>query len=348
MKNAILKTCVTLFKSKRKTFKQERFLIVSTTALGDTLWATPALRSLRAGHKDAYIGVLTSPIGNEVLLHNPHIDTLFVLKGAALSSLCSLYTSLKREAFSHIILFHTSQRPVLPFLALLSPKALIGSTGMSKGLDSLLTHSIAQDPLAHEIERRLALVKTVGGVEDSKEIELFLSQSDQLLADVPTGRPLIALHPGAKDGFKQWPPSHFIELGKRLQQTLGASILVTGTPGEQLLVEKIAAQIPLARSITHLPLRAFAALLKKVDLMISNDTGAMHVAFAMHTPTIALFTPTNPLHCGPLAAKRAFAIAKAPTCTPCLKKKCAAAFCLLQIGIEEVYHAAVDYIKHAK
>src|SRR5207245_2486727 len=107
-----------------------------------------------------------------------------------------------------------SQRPVLPFLALLSPKMLIGSTGMSEGLDSLLTHSIAQDPLAHEIERRIELVKTVGASEGSKELELFLSQSDRAQVDVPLGRPLIALHPGAKDGFKQWPPSHFIELGK--------------------------------------------------------------------------------------------------------------------------------------
>lgn len=345
MKNAILKTCVLLFKSKKRVFDKQRFLIVSTTALGDTLWATPALRALRAFHKEAYIGVLTSPIGQEVLLHNPHIDALFVLKKATLPALYSLYTILKREAFSDIILFHTSQRPILPLLALLNPQALIGSQGINKGLDSLLTHAAIQDPLAHEIERRLELVKTVGSIEESKEIELFLSQSDRKLAEIDLAHPLIALHPGAKDGFKQWPSSHFIELGKRLQAKLGASILVTGTPGEKPLVDAISASIPHARSLTHLPLRSFAALLEKVDLMISNDTGAMHVAFAMHTPTIALFTPTNPLHCGPFAAKKALTIAKTPTCTPCLKKKCTTPFCLLQIGVEEVYHAALEYIK---
>jgi ADP-heptose:LPS heptosyltransferase len=165
-----------------------------------------------------------------------------------------------------------------------------------------------------------------------------VSERDRELA-LPVGRPLIALHPGAKDAFKQWPASHFIELGKRLHAALNATILITGTPGEQALVDAIASQIPEAQSITHLPLRTFAALLQNVDLMVSNDTGAMHVAFAMRTPTIALFTPTNPVHCGPFAAKNVLTIAKAPTCTPCLRKKCTSPFCLLQIGIDEVYHA---------
>lgn len=348
MKNAILKACVLGLKAAPRSFSHERFLIVSTTALGDTLWATPALRALRAAHKEAYIAVLTSSIGREVLLHNPHIDGLFVLKQPALRSLCSLYSPLKKEAFSHIILFHTSQRPVLPFLALLSPKALIGSAGMNKGLDSLLTHAIPQDPLLHEIERRLQLVKCVGAMEEFKEIELFLNAQDRELAPSFARRPLIALHPGAKDRFKQWPASHFIELGKRLQESLGATILVTGTPGEKPLIDSIATHIPHSTALSHLPLRTFAALLEKVDLMISNDTGAMHVAFASSTPTIALFTPTNPLHCGPLSAKKALVIRKAPTCTPCLKKKCRAPFCLLQIGVEEVYHAALECIKHDK
>ncbi len=338
MKNAIIKSLVTCLKPRKKTFDARRFLIVSTTALGDTLWATPALAALRAGHKEAHISVLTSPIGREVLLHNPHIDSLFVLQGPVLRSLCTLYRTLKKKQFSHILIFHASQRPVLPCMALLAPEVLMGSTGLNKGLDGLLTHCLPVNPHAHEIERRLEMVQAVGGVEGFKEIELYVSERDREVP-LPAGRPLIVLHPGAKDVFKQWPASHFIELGKRLHASHHATLLVTGTPGEQALVDAIASQIPQAQSITHLPLRTFAALLQKVDLMVSNDTGAMHVAFAMHTPTVALFTPTNPAHCGPFAAKNVRTIAKAPTCTPCLRKKCTSPFCLLQIGVDEVYRA---------
>jgi len=352
MKNAIIKSLVALCTPKKKPFDAKRFLIVSTTALGDTLWATPALAALRAGHKEAHISVLTSPIGREVLLHNPHIDTLFVLQEPAIRSLCLLFRTLKKKQFSHILIFHTSQRPVLPCMALLGPEVLMGSMGLNKGLDGLLTHCLPVNPRAHEIERRLEMVSAVGGVIGSKEIELYVSERDRELAVLDLlGPPLIALHPGAKDAFKQWPASHFIELGRRLHASFNATILVTGTPGEQALVDAIASQIPKARGITHLPLRAFAALLQKADLMVSNDTGAMHVAFAMRTPTIALFTPTNPIHCGPFAAKNVLTIAKAPTCTPCLRKKCLSPFCLLQIGVDEVYHtvchALADFDKRS-
>jgi ADP-heptose:LPS heptosyltransferase len=152
---------------------------------------------------------------------------------------------------------------------------------------------------------------------------------------------MVALHPGAKDGFKQWPASHFIELGNRLVQNLGCRIIVTGTPSEKSLVESIVSHIEGAAAATDLPLLAAAALIKRMALMIANDTGPMHLAFAMKTPTIGLFTPTNPDLCGPYLAENGFSIAKKTTCSPCLRKKCLEPFCLLQIGVQEVYDAAL-------
>src|SRR5262249_33690576 len=149
--------------------------------------------------------------------------------------------------------------------------------------------------------------------------------------------PLIALHPGAKDGFKQWPAAHFVELGNRLVRSLGCRIIVTGTPQEKSLVESISSQIDRAIPATDLPLLSAAALIKKMDLMISNDTGPMHIAFATRTPTIGIFAPTDPKLCGPYFVENALTVAKKPTCSPCLKKKCGEPFCLLQIGVQEVY-----------
>ena len=91
----------------------------------------------------------------------------------------------------------------------------------------------------------------------------------------------------------------------------------------------------------ELTLEVFSALLKRLSLFITNDTGPMHLAFAAETPTVAIFGPTDPTLCGPHRVKHAIALSATPTCAPCLKKNCAEPFCLMQIGPDAVYDAAL-------
>ncbi len=352
LKNQLIKTVVAALKPKTLNQPDERrFLILSTTGLGDTLWGTPAIRALRQCFPDSYIGVVTSPIGQALLKYNPRINELFVTKDPLFRALFPLYRQLRNKQITHVLSFHTSQRPMLPLAAMLGAQAVIGTRGINKGLDFLLSQALEPQSM-HEIQRRMQIVNEVGAHTLDSSMELFLSQEDEAIAEtflkslnIPSYLPLIALHPGAKDGFKQWPASHFIELGNRLAHNLGCSIIVTGTPGEKVLVEAIASQIQGAMPATHLPLLATAALIKKMKLMIANDTGPMHVAFAVKTPTIGLFSPTDPALCGPLFVEKSQVIAKKPTCSSCLKKKCQEPFCLLQIGVQEVYDSAVKLFK---
>ncbi len=288
LKNTLIKSFVALLRKKPSAGPEDRqFLLVSTTALGDTLWATPAIKALRQAYPHSYIGMLVSPVGREVLAHNPYIDELFVVKSPALRSLVMLYNRLKQRHFSHIFIFHTSQRPILPFAAILDTRHIIGSKGINKGLDDLLTTAHPIDPKTHEIERRLKMV-AMPGVEahpSSFEMDLFLQPEDEAIAQkwldslsLPSYLPFIAFHPGAKDSFRRWPASHFIELGKRLTAHLGCKLFVTGVPSEKDLVESISSQIEGAIPVTHLPLRPFAALIKKMRLIVTNDTGPMHAA----------------------------------------------------------------------
>jgi ADP-heptose:LPS heptosyltransferase len=173
------------------------------------------------------------------------------------------------------------------------------------------------------------------GHED--EVARFLKQH-KLVKD----HPLICLHPGAKDQFKQWPAECFIELGQRLQEHLGATILITGNKGEKKLASSIAKKIPGAIPITNkLSLPALARLMCDFSLMITNDTGPMHLSFSVSCPTIALFSPTDPALCGPYLASKHRVISAPPSCTPCLKKQCQDPFCLMQIPVSKVYKEAL-------
>jgi ADP-heptose:LPS heptosyltransferase len=347
-KNRMIRFLVKFFKPKTLNLGEEkRFLILSTTGLGDTLWGTPAIRALRECFPTSYIGIVTSPIGKACLQHNRRIDELFVVKDPVFSQLLPLHQKLKKRKITHVLNFHTSQRPILPLSAILGATEIIGTHGINKGLDFLLTQSLDNEEM-HEIQRRLDIAAHVGAHTLDSSMELFWSQKDEKIADsflvdlnIPSYLPLIGLHPGAKDGFKQWPVSHFIELGNLLVHNLGCHLIVTGTPQEKTLVESIVSQIEGASAATDLPLLATAALIKRMSLMISNDTGPMHLSLAVKTSTIGLFTPTNPNLCGPYLVENAIPIAKKATCVPCLRKKCQDPFCLLQIGVEEVYDSAL-------
>jgi len=315
-----------------------RVLIVSTTALGDSLWGAPAIENIRRSFPSSYIALLTSPIGMEVFKFNPHIDKLYPLKDPLLPRLLSLWKTLYKEKFDTILLFHASQRLTLPLCSLLGASRIIGTSGINKGLDSLLTHPLPNHT-QHEITRRLKISESFGAKTETEKLSFYIDPEEIL--PPRTNGPWIAIHPGAKDPFKRWPKENFIEVGKRLKNDLNCEILITGTSAEQKLIDEIAKAIPGAHPYdTKTSLRGFAAQLNQMDLLISNDTGPVHLACALNKPVIAIYASTDPNLCGPHHAQRATTISRRATCDPCLKRKCRRPFCLAQIGPEEVVTAA--------
>jgi ADP-heptose:LPS heptosyltransferase len=232
---------------------------------------------------------------------------------------------------------------MLPLCALLGAEKIVGTATLNKGLDALLTDRL---PLLqqHEILRRLALVEHLGARRFSETLSLYL-QNEERSAVQPLQGAWVFLHPGARDAFRRWPASHFVELG-RLFLKEGFSVLVTGNRQEQSLVQSIVSQIPGAvASDPSLSSRQFAALVSQACLLITNDTGPLHVACALEKKAIGLFPCTDPEKFGPHRAKSVHVIAKRPTCTPCLKRSCRRAFCQLQISPEEVILFAKQLLK---
>lgn len=330
-------------------------LVVSTTGVGDTLWGTPALRALRTNFPESYIAVLTSPIGEEILARSKSIDEIFVLEKPHFWSLLRYLPALKKKEFDAILFFHTSQRLVLPALALLGAPIMIGTEGIQKELDFLLTKPLKKI-YEHEIDRRLRMAKEIGARVNDYTLAFSIHKDEEREAQrflegrgIPSHLPLVGLHPGAKNSFKQWSPKCFIEVGRRLYQHMGCQIIVSGDHSEGLLVLDIASAIPGAIPLAgEMQLGPLAALLKRYTLFITNDTGPMHLAFSTKTPTVAIFGPTDPALCGPHHYPHAKVVARQKTCTPCLGKRCIEPFCLMQIGPDEVYAAALELFYHRK
>jgi ADP-heptose:LPS heptosyltransferase len=328
LKNLTIKILLFFLRPFFKKGGKDQILIVATTALGDTLWSTPAISALRKQFPNAHLSVFTSPIGLEILKHNPNIDQFYSIKKP--------FALLKRR-FETIFIFHTSQRFVLPLCSLLSDK-IVGTMGIHKGLDPLLTHPMPQENV-HEITRRLNLIQAPAAVETLS----FHLTKEEMLPPRSKG-PWIALHPGSKDAFKRWP--YFADLGNLLKKNFpSCEILITGSKDEETLMQEIAHQIPEAHLDTpNRPLREFAALLNQMDLIITNDTGPLHLACALNRPVIGIYASTDPSLCGPHQAKNARIISRKPSCKPCLKRKCREPFCFLQIHPEEVLLAVRELL----
>ena len=340
-KNKLIKALIFFFRKRKLPFSSNKhFLIVSTTGLGDTLWGTPAIRELKTSYPQAKISLLTSSLGKEVLKNNPHIDAFYVVSDSLLSFFGPL-RSLRKEQISAALIFHTSQRFALPLCTLCSIPTIIGTRGLNKGLDSLLTHTM-EPKRQHEVERRLSMVREAGATISNRSLEMHWTQEDEKRL-IDSQLPLVGIHPGAKDRFKQYPPDYFVRLGRELMQRFGCRIVITGGPQEKDLVETIRSRIegaiPLAGGLS---ISELAAQIQRFSLFVTNDTGPMHLAFAVDTPTVALFCPTDPALCGPYHAKRVKVLSKPRTCTPCLKKKCQDPFCLRQIPLHSIINAAEE------
>ncbi len=158
------------------------------------------------------------------------------------------------------------------------------------------------------------------------------------------GRPLVGMNPGATYGLaKCWPVDRFGELGKRIAHHRKAAVILLGKEEEGFITQAVLRQIgdggvDLTGKTGLLQL---AAILEHCRLLVTNDTGTMHVAAAVGTPVAAIFGPTDPVTTGPWGEGHAI-VRKGVDCSPCLKRVCPKDHaCMQKITIDEV-EAIVD------
>jgi ADP-heptose:LPS heptosyltransferase len=324
-----------------------RVLLISATALGDTLFSTPAIRALKGRYPAWELEVLGHRVFGALLAPNPYISRVWAYPGRNLR-LLRLIRDLRRRRYDLVIILHGNDPEATMLAHLTGAPYLIGSSGSPLAFAYSAQVTPPANLIAHAIERRLDYVRLLGADTGHKRMDLFLTPAE--LAEAETilsahfgGIPplLLALHPTGSDPYKWWPAANFIELGNFLVENYRAPLLIISGGQDRSPAEAIASRINAPSLVTggRYPLRTVAALLGHCRLLVANDSGPLHLGLALGVPTIALIGADHPARIGPYQVEWGVSLhQREEVCGQehCLLKKCPDNRCLTAIEVSAV------------
>ncbi len=292
--------------AKREEQSASHILILSNTAMGDTLWATPALRYLADTKPDTKITILTSKIGSEVFKRNPFI-TQVLISGKLSTNFKNIITIINTP-FSETFNFHTAKRLEAYYGYLGSPRRYFGIYPECKGKRMLNDgiHSPEFESL-HKIDMRILLLQRFLNLPPPKKqyrIEVFPNQTDQKVAtkalkNIPVNK-MVFIQPGASFPSKCWDPQNFAYLIKWLDDREYHCIFA-GNAREEVLIDSITKGCKHVIKLgSRYSLLELAEILKQCRFIITNDTGPMHLAEAVNLPIFSFFWEENIIPAKPL------------------------------------------------
>ncbi len=315
--------------------------------LGDTMMATPALLAVHKAFPKAKLTVLSKPNFSAFWSRFPGVDQVIELE----KGFFGFWNTAKKvevQNFDAALTLPTSFSSAFLIFAAGVPHR-VGWGG--EGRDPFLTQVVSRPDARqkHLVWEFLELTREgLGRTSALKTFQLEAPVDAKAKAElkalfkewgVNDKKGLIALGPGATYGpAKRWPLVYWKELIERLLKTRSETLLVLGGPEEQEYLQELFGGenkrlISLVGRTTPMVL---SALLEKCKVLITNDTGPMHVAAAVRTPTVALFGSTSPTWTRPFGAGHEV-IYKNEECSPCFQKTCPIGYpCLHRITVEEV------------
>ncbi|MBD3413313.1 MAG: lipopolysaccharide heptosyltransferase II [Candidatus Aminicenantes bacterium] len=324
-----------------------RIAVRAPNWIGDSILSTPSIKSLKTNFPNSRLSVIAKPWVRDLFLNLEFVDDIISLpEKNDLKSLNAAVQKIKKQKFDAGLILPNSFISALLFYRARIPKRW----GYKKdGRQILLTEQIfVQNPRKsiHQVQYYQNIISGLGLKPSPPQLHFSLTKQEQqdarnLLDSLhfkPTDK-LVILNPGAYYGSaKRWPASRYTALAKILQKKSNPYLVLIGSQAEKELADSIASQMQnkQANLAGKTSLRILAGIISLADLVISNDSGPMHLSNALGIPIIALFGPTIP------AATRPFhppykVIHKKVPCWPCFYRECPYEHqCMLQISPEEV------------
>ncbi len=333
--------------------------------LGDAVMCEPALRGLRQLFPEAEITLLVKPAIAELFIGHPALARVLIYddKGrhAGLTGKWTLAGLLRRHRFDLAVLLQNAfEAALLAFLAGVPRRYGYATDGRSL----LLSQPVAvpdRRTLLHQVEYYWNLLKPLGLSGDPPAPKLIVSSDEEaamgrrlVQAGIALSDLVVGINPGSTyGGAKRWLPERFAEAASRISRILETEreqrvgVVILGAKGEEVLGREIAARLtaPTAMLSGATTIRELMAATKRCSLLVTNDTGPMHIATAVQVPVVAIFGPTDWRTTSPYGPQHA--IVRQPVdCAPCLLRECPIDHrCMTGVSVEMVQEAAETQLR---
>jgi lipopolysaccharide heptosyltransferase II len=281
----------------------KRILLIRLEHVGDVVLTTPAFRALRKRYPQARIDVLCRDFTAPLLEKNKNVSNVIswnapwlsnIGKKDSLFSVRKVINKLRKNKYDLAIDFHGDIRNILLANAVAYYRIGFGC----RGFGFLLTKRIPYET-SHAIDRALALAKAAGAPAVGKETELTVAAADQKFAQKLLSHDTrwVCIAPGSGRTAKNWLNERWAAVADELIEKKNILIVFTGSPGEKEMVSDIVQRMRHPEKALNMcgktNLTQLAAVLQRCLLVLSPDSGTMHLARAMKTPLIGLFTKEN-------------------------------------------------------
>jgi len=339
-----------------------KILIIRTDRMGDVLLSTPVVKVLRKKFPKSYIAFMVRPYTQDIVRGNPYLDEVIVYDkyGRDKSFLSSLKfaLSLRKKKFDLTLILHPTNRiHIVTFLAGIRKRV-----GYNKKFGFLLTDKVEDIKhlgKKHELDYNFDILKAIGIKDTSRELYMPILEDDEdcinsILEEKNISRndKIIAINPTASCPSKIWPAERFGKICSILIKNYNLKIALICSDKDIDICRKVSSFIEDNNYVVFsgLKLRQLAALLKKASLLISNDSGPVHIAVAVKTPVISIFgrnqAGLSPTRWKPLG-ENDIVLHKEVGCRECLAHNCNRGFkCLKSITVEDVLNAAKKFEKN--
>ncbi|MFH1478945.1 MAG: lipopolysaccharide heptosyltransferase II [Candidatus Omnitrophota bacterium] len=339
--------------------KIKNILIIRTDRIGDVVLSTPTITAARKAFPKSRISVMAAPIAKELVEGNPYIDEVIIYdKKKGFLSDMDFISKLKKKRFDLALILHTTKRiNIITYLARIPNRV-----GYKRGkFDLLLTKGLEYTKRfgeKHESEYSLDILRELGLNIESYPlfVPIDKKKQDEIMGllyknGLKEGKGFIVIHPGASSRSKMWPLEYFAALSDKMIEKFSSEIVIISSEDQA----DIGSRVKSLMKHTSISLCGktsvgdLAPLFKKALLMVSNDSGPVHIASSIGCPVISIFSRNepglDPARWRPLSEKSSV-FHKDAGCPVCLAHNCKKDFlCLRSVTVEEVLSKVEELFK---
>lgn len=351
------------FRRRARPDPPRRILILRLERIGDLVMALPAIRDVRALAPQAAVDLVVGSWNLAIAKALPYVDRVepldaaWLARGASASGIPGTIRAVRRWRKAGYDLAINLEPDIRSNLLLAASGAAWTAGWTSGGGGAALDAGLEYDTSRHTTANARRLVSAVfaAPAPPSPVPLIAIPEAARRWAAARVARrsagPLVAVHVSGGRLVKQWEPARFAEVARQLVEHQNATVVLTGSLSDRPMVDEVRSALPADRVVDvtgEADILELAALLAQIDLLITGDTGPMHIAAAVGTPVVAVFGPSDPARYAPSGPADRIVRAGLP-CSPCNRIRLPPAHCvghipdcLSSVPAAQVYGAALS------